>query len=168
MKDDPTTPYEAFTVYLLGLATTLADQFLKFFVITILTLGQSRPLIDGFLSLTYVQNLGAAFSLQWGHGWIAAIVGIAVVTGIVGYQWSARRREPLVVVGLGLVLGGAAGNLIDRLALGHVRDMFDLQWHGQNVFPIFNIADIGVCVGAALLIMASFRRPVPVPVRSSR
>ncbi len=166
--DEKKPPYETFAVYLLGICWTLLDQFAKFALVTVLTLGQSRPLIDGFLSLTYVQNLGAAFSILWGYGWVAAIVAIGVVSGIAAYQWRVRHQEPLLVLGLGLVMGGALGNLIDRLALGYVRDMFNLQWHGANIFPIFNVADIGVCTGAALLMLASLRPARPVPVRSSR
>ncbi len=157
------TPYETVTVLLLGALTIALDQFAKFAIVAVLTLGQSRPLIDGLLSLTYVQNLGSAFSLFWGQGGFLVLVGCAVAAGIVVYQWRARRTEPLVVLALGLLLGGALGNLIDRVALGYVRDMIDLQWQGRNVFPIFNVADMAICAGTALLglhaAMSDRRRP---------
>lgn len=167
---DKKPPYETITVYLLGAITVALDQFAKFAIVMVLTLGQSRPVIDGVLSLTYVQNLGSAFSLFWGQGGFLVTIGVAVSAAIVAYQWRARRTEPLVVLALGLVLGGALGNLIDRVALGYVRDMIDLQWQGRNVFPIFNIADIAICTGTALFALQSVlpvrRETAAIPVRT--
>lgn len=163
------TPYETATVFLLGALTVALDQFAKFAIVMFLTLGQSRPVLDGLLSLTYVQNLGSAFSLFWGQGGFLVAVGCAVAVAIGVYQWRARRTEPLVVLALGLILGGALGNLIDRVALGYVRDMIDLQWQGRNVFPIFNVADMAICTGTALVGLHTFladrRKPAEARVR---
>lgn len=150
------TPYETFTVYLLALATLLLDQFTKFGIVAALALGHSTPLIDGFLNLTYVQNFGAAFSLFWGHTDKLSLVAGLIVLGIVLYQWKARPKKLPMVLALGLLMGGALGNLIDRVLLGYVRDMIDLQWRGQNIFPIFNVADIAVCAATGLLLLHSF------------
>ena len=163
------TPYEAFTVYLIGAVSVLADQFVKFAIVTILTLGQSRPIVDGLFGLRYVQNFGVAFSMFWGAGGFLLLPAIAISLAIVVYQWRVRRTEPLVVAALGLILGGALGNLIDRATLGYVRDMFDLQWQGRNIFPIFNVADVSVNLGVglfALQYMLQGRKPAKAPVRA--
>jgi len=158
------TPYEVVTVYLIGAATILADQFAKFAVVMLLTLGQSRPLVDGLLSLTYVRNTGAAFSLFWGHAFMLGLLAATVGLALIVYQWRVRRTEPAIVAALGLLLGGALGNGIDRLSLGYVRDMFDLQWQGHNVFPVFNVADMAVCSAAALIAVYSVLQARARPV----
>lgn len=154
--DEKKSPYETLTVYLVALSTVLLDQFSKFGLVTAIALGHSQPLIDGLLNLTYVQNRGAAFSLWWGHADKLGVVALLVALGVVVYQWKARPRELSLVLALGLYLGGAMGNAVDRVMLGYVRDMFDLQWHGQNVFPIFNVADTAVSIAAGLFLLHSF------------
>ncbi len=147
------SPYDSLTVYLLALCTVLADQFAKAGVVAALPLGQSHPVVPGWLHLTYVQNFGAAFSLLWGKGILLSGVAVLVVLGVVGYQWIARPRDLRVVLSLGLLLGGAVGNLIDRVALGYVRDMVDVRVAGQNVWPIFNLADMAIMLSAGLMIL---------------
>lgn len=150
-------PYESLTLYLVALTTVLLDQFSKFGIVAAVALGTSRPLIDGFLNLTYVQNFGAAFSLFWGHADKLGFVSLVVVLGVVVFQLRSRPKDLVLVLALGLLLGGALGNLIDRVTLGYVRDMFDLRWNGQNIWPIFNVADIAVCTAAGLLFLHSLR-----------
>lgn len=149
--------YESLTVYLVALATVLADQFSKAGVAAALPLGRSVPLIDGVLHLTYVQNFGAAFSLFWGHGEALVVIALLVTLGVVIYQRRVRPKELLPVLSLGFLLGGALGNMIDRIAFGYVRDMVDLQWHGQNIWPIFNLADMAILLGSVLIVLHSLR-----------
>lgn len=149
------TLYETLTLYLVAASTLLLDQFVKFGIVAAIALGNSRPLIDGFLNLTYVRNYGAAFSMFWGHGDKLSLVAGVIAIAVVVYQWRSRPRELPMVLALGFLLGGSLGNLVDRVYLGYVRDMFDLRWHGQNIWPIFNVADMAVLAAAGLLIAHS-------------
>jgi signal peptidase II len=113
------------------------------------------PYFDWFL--TY--NTGAAFSLLADAGgwqrWL--FTGIAIVISIVIVQWLRKlpSDETLTALSLSLILGGAIGNLIDRILLGHVIDYIQV-WLGSYPFPAFNIADAAISVGAALLVLSSF------------
>jgi signal peptidase II len=149
----PRSPYETLACYFLALATFLLDQLSKLALVGAIAFGHSRPLIDGLFHLTHVRNEGAAWSLFWGHPLGLAVVVSAIVVGLVSYERFARERGLALTLGLGLVPGGALGNLYDRVFLGYVRDMFDLRWGGENIFPIFNVADIGVCIGMGALIL---------------
>jgi signal peptidase II len=82
---------------------------------------------------------------------------VAVAIGVVVYQLRSRPKDLVMLLGLGLLLGGALGNLIDRVTLGYVRDMIDLRWNGHNIWPIFNLADIAVCTATTLMVIYSFR-----------
>ncbi len=114
------------------------------------------PFFDWYL--TY--NTGAAFSFLADAGgwqrWLFSLLAL-VISGII-VQWlrTLPRGETLTALALALILGGAIGNLIDRLLLGHVIDYIQV-WLGSYPFPAFNIADAAISVGAVLLILASFR-----------
>lgn len=153
------SPYETLSFYLLAAVTLLLDQLTKLAIVAAIALGHSQPLIDGLLNLTYVQNTGAAFSIFAGYPQKLGLLALAVSLGIMIYQWRSRPRGLTMLLALALYLGGALGNAFDRLFLGYVRDMFDLQWQGQNVFPIFNVADIAVCVAAGLFMLHAFVAP---------
>lgn len=150
------SPYETLTFYLLAAVTLLLDQLAKIGIVAAVALGHSQPLIDGVLNLTHVRNTGAAFSLFAGNPEKLGLVAMAVAIGVMIYQWRTRPRDLTVVLAMGLFLGGALGNGLDRLLLGYVRDMFDLQWQGQNIFPIFNVADIAVNLAAGLFVLHTF------------
>jgi signal peptidase II len=133
------------------------DQWLKFWVINNMSLHYpSIPLIPGYFALTYTRNFGAAWSMLWSQTHL--LIGIAgvVACGIVLYAIRERHSAWLQMIGLGFLLGGALGNLLDRSRLGYVIDMFDLQYGGRNIFPIFNIADICIDIGVACLLLYSF------------
>lgn len=152
----PRTPFETLTFYLLALATFLLDQLSKLAIVTALALGHSTPVIEGYFHLTYVRNFGAAWSLLDGRvGLLAAIAG-TVCLGIIIYQRIARPTEMTMVLALGFFLGGALGNFADRVTLGYVRDMFDLRWQGENIFPIFNVADVVLWLGVGCLLLHSY------------
>ena len=118
------------------------------------------PFFDWYL--TY--NTGAAFSiLADAGGWQRWLfTGIAIVISVVIVKWlhSLSGEETLTALSLSLILGGAIGNLIDRILFGHVIDYIQV-WFGSYPFPAFNLADAAISVGAALLILSSFfgRRP---------
>lgn len=114
-----------------------------------------------FFNFTLAYNSGAAFSfLADAGGWQRwFFAGVALVAALVITGWLlVLRGERLVAFGLALILGGALGNLWDRLVLGHVVDFLDFHWAGYH-FPAFNIADSAITVGAVLLILDMLRQP---------
>ncbi len=111
----------------------------------------------GFFSITHIRNTGAAFGLFPGHSPLLAVVALLSVILLLAYALIIYRRYPLFYSGLGgialgLILGGAAGNLIDRLRFGEVTDFIDF-----TVWPAFNIADSALSIGAMLVIYLFFR-----------
>ena len=126
------------------------DRISKLVINRSLPEGESRPIIPGILHLTHVENPGAAFGLLPGQAGLLALFALVAVIGIVG---AARRwRSPLAHTGLGLLLGGATGNLVDRARVGTVTDFIDLR-----VWPVFNVADIAIVVGSGLLALFLLR-----------
>jgi signal peptidase II len=113
--------------------------------------------INSFINLTHQQNTGAAFSFLAGASgwqrWFFVVLATAVSAVIAMWLWRIRAEGPLVLMaGLSLVLGGAIGNLIDRIRLGYVTDFIQV-WFGSWAFPSFNVADAAISVGAALLVI---------------
>ncbi|MEN6351502.1 MAG: signal peptidase II [Syntrophomonas sp.] len=109
--------------------------------------GQSTPLLDGLLYLTYVQNRGAAFGIMQGKSYFFLLCGATVVIALILYNIMYRVPSPAALI-TGLIAGGALGNLIDRFFYGYVIDFLDLGW-----WPVFNIADMGIVCGGILLTM---------------
>lgn len=133
-----------------------ADQASKVWAIRSLPLFEPRVVVPGFFDLVHVRNTGVAFSLlstldhRWVHPFLilATVLAMGAVLAYIAYL-PCRGTAP---VGLGLILGGAIGNLIDRARLGYVVDFIDLHWRGHH-WPTFNVADIGISVGVALLVI---------------
>ncbi|MDD5274645.1 MAG: signal peptidase II [Methylovulum sp.] len=142
----------------LSLLTLVLDQGSKLYIDGTMQLYQSIELMPSF-SLTYVHNTGAAFSfLSEAGGWQRwFFAGLALVMSIGIAFWLARlqKHEKLMAVSLALVLGGAIGNLIDRLAYGYVIDFLDV-YYGTWHWPAFNIADSAITVGVGLMLAESF------------
>lgn len=127
------------------------DQAVKFLVRATIPLHASHPFLPGLFDLTYVRNTGAAFSILSSSTWILTVLsGVATAVLLV---LVLRRALPsrLGMLALSLLLAGAAGNFIDRLAFGYVTDMFETVFMD---FPVFNVADIGVVIGGFLLVLA--------------
>lgn len=147
--------YAALTFYFTALWVFFLDQWSKVSIEAMLRLGETKALLPGLFHLTYVRNFGAAFSLFHGQVGLLTITAGVIALAIVLYQLVQRPQEPLMVLGLGLLLGGALGNFVDRATLGFVRDMLDLRYQGQNIWPIFNVADMAVLAGIGLLLLHS-------------
>jgi len=142
----------------LSLLVVALDQAAKQIAESQLTPHQSVNLFPYFdWYLTY--NTGAAFSFLANAGgwqrWFFTVIAVVVSTIIVQWIRKLPREETLTAVSLSLILGGAIGNLIDRLYLGHVIDYIQV-WLGSYPWPTFNIADAAIFVGAAMLLMSSF------------
>lgn len=130
------------------------DIVTKVLAVRLLTPGQPVSIIGDTVTWTLVRNSGAAFSMATGYTWVLTLVATGVVVGIV---WMGRRLvSPWWALGLGLILGGAMGNLIDRFfrspgpLRGHVVDFLSIGW-----WPVFNVADPSVVGGAILLVVLS-------------
>lgn len=140
---------------LLALFVLGADQLTKYLVVSQMSVGQSIPVIEGVLNLHYVRNTGAAFSMLQGQQWIFIVASSIASVAIVVFL--ARKTLPLHWFGLlslGLILGGAIGNLFDRLrnANNEVIDFIHVSVKAINFdFAVFNVADSAVTVGAILL-----------------
>lgn len=132
---------------LLGLAIFLLDRITKIIALVYLNIGDSTPLIKGVFHLTLVENRGGAFGLFKGAPAIFLIVSLVTLFSIIGLSRQIARRPAPFRISLGLIAGGAAGNLFDRIAFGHVIDFLDFR-----VWPVFNIADSAITIGVALLL----------------
>lgn len=153
----------------LGVAAVvlLLDQATKFWAERTLTL--YAPIeVTGFFNLTLVYNPGAAFSLFSTAGgwqrWVLSLVAVGVGLLVVGWLARLPRQAWLQVVSLGLILGGAIGNLVDRLRVGMVVDFFDFHYAGLH-WPAFNIADAAITVGALCLVIAMCAEQCPIDSR---
>ena len=127
---------------ILGVA---ADQALKLWTVANLGLYESVPLLPGIVELMYIQNTGGGFSILTGHTWFLTAVTIVMMLVVAGLLVKKVYSHPLAMWTLTCILSGGIGNLIDRVRLGYVVDMFNLQFMN---YPVFNIADILVVVGA--------------------
>jgi signal peptidase II len=125
-----------------------ADQATKAAVRAGMEVGESVPLIGRVLSLTHVSNTGAAFGLFRGNILFFIVMASAVLGAIAIVLWRYRGTSVLFAASLSLIFGGAAGNLIDRSVAGRVTDFIDV-----HIWPVFNVADIALNVGVALLIL---------------
>ena len=144
------------TWMVVALAIIAADQLTKWAIIEWVSLYEKVPL-NSFINLTHQRNTGAAFSFLADAGgwqrWFFVALSAVVSCVIVVWLWRIRDQgQTVLAAGLALVLGGAVGNLIDRIMLGYVTDFIQV-WFGNWAFPSFNIADAGITVGAALLII---------------
>jgi signal peptidase II len=151
---------------LLGIAAIVvaADQASKAWIAATLpfnTYGEPKgaiPVIEGFLYIVHVGNTGAAWSMFTGRSVILAILAAATLVGIYLGRKALGMATAYTQVCFGLMCGGIAGNLIDRLARGHVVDFLDFHF-GYYVYPTFNIADSAICVGVILYMLSSLRSP---------
>lgn len=128
----------------------IADQLSKLWVAGNMTRGQSIPLVDGILNLTFVVNRGAAFGILQGKSWFFLMMAVFVIAALVYYN---LRYKPLPwgQYAMGLIVGGTLGNVIDRCYFGAVRDFFSIGW-----FPVFNVADMAITTGGALVLLYIF------------
>ena len=130
------------------------DQWTKWAIVKSIKLNETVEMINHFFYLTYVQNTGAGFSMfaQAGMGFFASLTLIALVAMVYMFFKTDDSRYQIC---LSLVFSGAIGNFIDRMSLGYVRDFFSFYIFGYP-FPVFNVADICITVGIALILISMF------------
>jgi lipoprotein signal peptidase len=137
-------------VIMLGIL--VADQVTKLMADRIMMEGQNYEIIDGFFYFTYVHNKGMAWSLLEGRRWLFLLTTPLVLCGLIYFFTVTKKHEILTRFGIVLVVGGALGNFIDRAIFGYVRDFIHFYIFNYD-FPVFNIADIAVCLGIGLIIL---------------
>jgi signal peptidase II len=139
-----------YALFLPALLIVVADQLTKAWVLATLPEGEPVPVIGQLLMFTRVRNPGTAFGLLRGSGSLLTVITIVAVLFIVAYWFHLLRTQgrisPALMGGLALPLGGALGNLADRIRHGHVVDFIDFR-----VWPVFNIADMAITTGAVLV-----------------
>ncbi len=146
----------------LGIAAViiLVDQLTKITIAKLFTYGEER-VVTSFFNLVLAYNKGAAFSfLSDQGGWqryFFTAIGIGAALYIV-YLLRKHAGQRMFCWALALILGGALGNVIDRLVHGHVIDFLDFHWRGLGHFPAFNVADSAICIGAVLFVLDELRR----------
>lgn len=155
---------------LVAFLVVLLDQLSKLWIRSTLAVGETRPILENWLAFTHSKNAGAAWGMMSGHRWLLILVSVGVGAFILfmarEFNKEAKGRV-LALSALGLIFGGAIGNLIDRIFFGVVTDFFDLQTPIQylRTFPIFNIADSALTVGVILLMLHFLlHREVAAPV----
>ena len=138
---------------LLVMLLVVIDQLVKYWVATTIALGASHEVIPGVLALTNLRNQGAAWSILQGQQWFFAIISVVAIA-VIAYLMVRWRQQPVLMVGLSLILAGTLGNFIDRLLNGYVVDMFELLFIN---FPVFNVADSCLTSGVLILVIAILR-----------
>ena len=143
----------ALWAFVIAALVFVVDRGVKVLVEGSMRLGESIPLIPGFLSLTYIKNDGGAFGILGGSR-LVLLIGSAVAIAVVLWILLSGSSSRLTSLGCGLILGGAAGNLVDRLATGEVTDYVHFSfWY------IFNAADAAIVVGVGILLFSALRSP---------
>ena len=130
------------------------DQLVKSYVVQNIALGEVKPWIPNLVSLTYLQNRGAAFSILQDQQFLFAVITLVVVVGAIWYLHNHMEDSLWMILGLILIIAGGLGNFIDRISQGFVVDMFHLDFIN---FAIFNVADSYLTVGVIILLLAMLK-----------
>ncbi len=142
--------------YLLAIIIIVLDQWTKWLIVKNMEIGESIKIIENFIYITSHRNSGAAWGILQGQLWFFYIITIIAVAGIIYYMQKYAKGKWLLGTSLGLMLGGAIGNLIDRVFRKEVVDFINTYIFGYD-FPVFNIADSALVIGVALLIIHMIR-----------
>ena len=143
--------------YTVAALVFVLDQLVKYWVTAVLDLRMRGivGVVPGF-DLAWVENTGVSMGLLRADGfagrWLLVAATLAIAIGVA--VWIARETSRIDAIALGMVLGGALGNIVDRVRFGYVVDFFDAHWHGHH-FYVFNVADAAITVGVVLLLLRS-------------
>lgn len=142
-------------VLLIGFAILLCDQLTKEAVRSLLVYDESRPIIEGFFNLVYVRNDGAAWNIFSGHDVVLIFISATVLVLLLIFQRRFLEDTLAHRILLGLMIGGIAGNLVDRIRFGWVTDFLDFEF-GAYHYPSFNVADSAICIAVGLYLISNF------------
>ncbi|MGO4887854.1 signal peptidase II [Anaerobacillus sp. MEB173] len=138
--------------YVVAIVILISDQVTKWLIVKTMELGESIPIIENIFYITSHRNRGAAFGILQGQMWFFYVVTVFVVGFVIYYLHKEAKNKPLMGLSLGLVLGGAIGNFIDRVFRGEVVDFLDVIIITYD-FPIFNVADSALVVGLIVIMV---------------
>lgn len=142
--------------YFIAIIVILIDQWSKWLIVKKMEYGESIAIIDQFFYLTSHRNRGAAWGILQGQMWFFYIITIIVILAVIYYIRKLAKSDPLMGWSLGLILGGAIGNFLDRLIRKEVVDFFDFYlnfYFFKYNYPIFNVADAALVVGVILILI---------------
>lgn len=156
MKDLTRSQFDIFVALITTFSVVIIDRVTKLFFSQLLAYGESLPIIRNVLHMTLVHNTGIAFGFFKNQGIVFIVIPVIaiflLVFNIYYYRQNNEALSRVYIVAFSLILGGAIGNLIDRIAYGHVIDFIDLR-----VWPVFNIADSAITIGAIMIAFKCFR-----------
>lgn len=141
---------------ILTILVILVDFFSKYMVSKLMTVNETINLIDNFFRITYVKNTGAAFSMFSNNTILVIIISVVVIGFLLFYIYKNKGNNKLENVSYAFILGGAIGNLIDRLVYGYVIDFLDFEILSYDA-PIFNLADTFIVIGVILFLINTLR-----------
>ena len=133
--------------FLVAFLVLVLDQLTKYYVVTHFYVGESVPVLENIFHWTYILNPGAAFGMLEGSRWLFVLIALIVLAGLYYFKDEIKEGGWRFQYGAALFGGGAIGNLLDRMRSGLVVDFFDFR-----IWPIFNVADIAICVGVGLIL----------------
>lgn len=160
MKNTASSQFDIFLSLVTVFSVAFFDRITKGLFTDILDLGESLPVVRNFLHITLVHNTGIAFGLFKNQGFVFIVIPviaiILLVYNIYYYRYNEENLSRLYIVAFSMILGGAIGNLIDRMYFGYVIDFIDFR-----VWPVFNIADSAITIGAIIVAV----KCIPVSAR---
>lgn len=162
-------------LWTIALGVFIADQLSKLWIVANVPfnplhshgVGSDREIIREFFYIIHVGNTGAAWSMFTGKSVLLALLATGTLLAIFFWRHSLGLRDRLAQVAFGLLCGGIVGNLVDRLLHGHVIDFIDLHF-GSYIYPTFNVADSGICVGVILYLWQSLRAPQAAQIPNAK
>ena len=143
---------EVLSILSISCIVVILDRLIKYIISNYMDLHQSIPLIQNILHLTYIQNTGAGFGIL--KGWNTVLIFISLmIIGLILFYFDRIIKEKHIHIPIALIIGGAFGNLIDRIFLGYVIDFIDFR-----IWPAFNIADSCITIGALWLVVYFWKK----------
>lgn len=150
-----------------GVIVLAADQFTKYFISNNFEMAKSYEFLPGIIDITYIHNDGAAWGMLGGYTWLLLSITIVVMLGCIALLLKWGLRDKIMFWSAMLILSGGVGNMIDRIFRGgNVIDFLHFEF--WPTFPVFNIADCAICVGAGLIILSLFKSIIDEQRQKSR
>jgi len=163
MSSDGNARTGSLALLLLAAATVVVDQLTKLAVVMHMVPGDRHVVIDGWFQIRFITNTGGLFGAfrNLPDGWrtlLFSIVPLLASVGLLVFLLRTSGKQRGLRIALAFILGGAVGNLVDRLRLGYVIDFLDVHWR-EHHWPAFNVADASICIGVGLILLDAFLAP---------
>lgn len=139
--------------FIIVIGWIIADLFSKQYIASHFQVGEAKTIIPNFFWLFYIRNQGAAWGILSGHQELFVLIALIAGVVMIYYYVKARSDQRMLRIGLAMLFGGMVGNVYDRVALGYVRDFLAFNIFGYH-FPVFNVADMGVTIGMAVILLS--------------